>query len=111
MERDKNELGSGGTGWAAIGGWEVWEAAPRDGPAIFAVDAVAHDAGRIVGRWIKPGDGPAAVEAQLTELLGRIPETGNWAIIDQVGLPLMVPETLDDADLPAAAQEAAEAGR
>lgn len=77
-------------------GWEAWDAVPRDGPAVFVVDTKVFDTdSRVRGRWLDPSASAGALREQLRQLLGRDPEPGSWAIIDQVGLgPLMAPETL-----------------
>lgn len=87
-------------------GWEAWEASPRDGPAVFVVDTAAFDQGTIRGRWINPNDDAAVVNEQLAELLGRQPEEGSWAVVDQVGLgAVMMPETLAVDELRVAVDE------
>ncbi len=84
----------------AAGGWEEWNAVPRDGPAVFVADAVAWDQGIIHGRWLEIRADRATLHTQLTDLLGREPEEGTWAILDQIGLgPVMAPETMPVADL------------
>ncbi|MEA3078203.1 MAG: hypothetical protein QOF60_3111 [Actinomycetota bacterium] len=82
-------------------GWDAWDAAPRDGPAIFAVDAQALDEEqRLHGVWLKLQSPPDKLRQQLQELLGRTPESGTWAIIDQIGLgQAMVPETMSFTEL------------
>lgn len=87
-------------------GWEAWEASPRDGPAVFVVDTAVFDQGTVRGRWINPNDDPAVVGEQLAELLGRLPEEGSWAVVDQQGLgPIMMPETLAVPELRVAVDE------
>lgn len=87
-------------------GWEAWEASPRDGPAVFVVDTTALDQGRVRGCWIDPNDDPGLVSAQLAALIGRPPEAGSWAVVDQLGLgPVMMPETLAVEELRAAVGE------
>ncbi len=67
-------------------GWEAWEAAPRDGPAVFIVDAEAWDQGVIRGRWCDPYLPVEQITEQVEALLGRPTTDGSWAIVDQVGL-------------------------
>lgn len=100
----------GGAGALAhLDGWRAWEAAPRDGPAIFVIDTrVFDDDGEIRGRWLDPNIAPEVLYEQVRALLGREPVEGSWAIIDQVGLgPLMVPETLGVNEVRSAAEELA----
>ncbi len=93
-------------------GWRAWEAAPRDGPGIFVVDAAAFDDGRIQGRWLDPDAEPEVLYEQVRELLGREPVEGAWAVIDQVGLgPLMVPETMGIDEVGGSVHEAAVEGQ
>lgn len=82
-------------------GWNEWDAVPRDGPAVFVIDTRAFDEeGTIHGRWLDPTLGPGVLHLQVTELLGREPEEGTWAIVDQVGLgKLMAPESVSIAEL------------
>jgi hypothetical protein len=80
MERTPKAL------WNETSGWDAWDAAPRDGPAVFVVDAAAFDRGDVVGTWIDPYDDARNVEQKLSELLGRDAEQGTWAIVDQTGL-------------------------
>jgi hypothetical protein len=75
---------------------DAWDAVPRDGPGLFVIDTAAYDCEQVRGRWIDPTAEPALIELQLQELLGRWPEPGSWAVVDQVGLgEVMVPEVLD----------------
>ena len=79
----------------AASGWEAWEAAPRDGPAVFVIDTERFDCGVVHGAWVDPTANPEELQEQLRQLLGREPQAGRWAIIDQIGLgPLMAPERL-----------------
>jgi len=81
-------------------GWEAWDAVPRDGPAVFVIDTTAFDQGTVRGRWLDVSAGKEALHDGLTELLGREPEEGAWAIVDQIGLgELMAPETMSIANL------------
>jgi len=99
MSSSKTENGLT-TELAASDGWEAWDAVPRDGPSVFVVDTKAFDHGVVRGRWLDVSADGAALHDQLTELLGREPEEGSWAIIDQVGLgALMVPETMPTSGL------------
>lgn len=102
MERTSNcNTGNGfRTESEASDGWEAWDAVPRDGPAVFVVDTKAFDHGVIRGLWLEVSADGTALHDQLTELLGREPEEGTWAIIDQVGLgALMAPETMPTSGL------------
>ena len=93
-------------------GWEAWDAIPRDGPAVFVIDTTAFDHGIVRGWWVEIGSDQAVLHAELTELLGREPEEGTWAIFDQVGLgELMAPETMTVANLSTVAKELAAEGR
>ncbi len=93
---------------ATLDGWEAWDAVPRDGPAVFVVDTTAFDRGVVRGRWLDVGADPEALHTDLTELLGREPEEGSWAIIDQVGLgERMAPETMAIARLATVADDLA----
>lgn len=86
-------------------GWEDWEAVPRDGPAVFAVDIQAFDQGVVRGRWLEVTADQATLNQELADLLGRKPDAGTWAVVDQVGLGgLMVPETMTVTDLAALAE-------
>jgi len=83
-----------------VDGWEAWDAVPRDGPAVFVVDTAAFDRGIVRGRWLAVDAGQAALQLELTELLGRPPAEGSWAVVDQVGLgELMAPEAMTVASL------------
>ncbi len=94
--------------WHETSGWEAWNAAPRDGPAVFVVDAAAFDRGDVVGIWIDPYEQPDVVCEQLTELLGHEPEPGTWAIVDQTGVgPLMMSEEVGTDELASEADNAA----
>ena len=72
-------------------GWKTWDAAPRDGPAVFLVDTKAFDQGQVLGVWIRLH---AEQELQREQLivLSAFTATGQYAVIDQIGLPRMVPE-------------------
>ncbi|HVE45142.1 MAG TPA: hypothetical protein VNA57_00140 [Acidimicrobiales bacterium] len=86
-------------------GREVWETSPHR-PAVFVIDTEAFDRGALHGRWINPNDDPLHLKQQLSALLGRQPDRGTWAVVDQVGLgPVMVPETLDVEELREAVEE------
>ena len=74
-------------------GWDAWDAVPRDGPAVFVVDAEAFDRGEVIGKWINPFIDHHEIDEQLRQLLGVEPKQGRWAIVDQVGLSRMVNET------------------
>jgi hypothetical protein len=65
---------------------DAWDAVPRDGPGVFVIDTEAFDRRQVRGRWIDPTAEPALIELQLQELLGRWPEPGSWAVVDQVGV-------------------------
>lgn len=85
-------------------GWDEWEAVPRDGPAVFAVDSRALDEGVIRGRWLDVHADQVTLRKELGELLGQGPEAGAWVVVDQVGLgELMAPETMTVTDLAALA--------
>lgn len=101
MERISNKNNENGMGKASeVSGWDAWDAVPRDGPAVFVVDAAAFDQGVVRGGWLAVGADQAALHADLTELLGREPQEGSWVIVDQVGLgDLMAPETMTVASL------------
>lgn len=76
---------------------DEWEASPRDGPAVFVVDAAAFDQyGTRWGRWIDPTQPAEVVEREIEEVIGiEGTADGNWAIIDQTGLgEAMIPEQL-----------------
>ncbi len=97
---------------ATLDGWEAWDAVPRDGPAVFVVDTTAFDHGIVRGRWLDVGAGRDQLHAELTELLGRPPEAGSWAIIDQVGLgELMASETMSITNLTTVAEDLAAESR
>ena len=85
-----------------VGGWEAWEASPRDGPAVFVIDTAALDGERrLRGRWLDLRRDPSVIRDQLAELLGRDAPAGAFAVIDQVGLgPRMAPETVSPDELP-----------
>jgi hypothetical protein len=75
-------------------GWDAWDAVPRDGPAVFVVDAEAFDRGEVIGRWIDPFGEQVDINEQLRQLVGDNPDQGRWAIVDQIGLgPAAAPET------------------
>lgn len=82
-------------------GWEAWEAAPRDGPAVFVIDAPRQDKhGELRGAWLDPTVGTATFALEIAKLLGREPNIGEWAIVDQIGLgALMLPETFNLSEL------------
>src|SRR5262245_17302404 len=88
-------------------GWDAWEAAPRDGPAVFVIDAPRLDThGELRGAWIDPTVGTATVALEIAKLLGRKPNIGEWAIIDQIGLGAeMLAETFNLSDLNAVLDE------
>ncbi len=94
---------------AQTDGWRAWEAAPRDGPAIFVIDtSMFDDHGELRGCWLDPNMAPEVLYEQVRALLGREPVEGSWAVIDQVGLgPLMLPETLGVDEVRSSAQELA----
>lgn len=80
----------------------TWDAPPRDGPAVFVADLVAHDLlGVMRGRWLDPNQPVEHLEAQITEIVG--PEglhTGRWGVLDQLDAGRdMVPEQLSVAAL------------
>lgn len=80
----------------------TWDAPPRDGPAVFVADLTAHDLlGVMRGRWLDPTQPPKALEAQITEIVGRDGfHTGRWGVLDQLKVgPNMVPEQLSVAAL------------
>ena len=90
----------------AVDGWEAWDAVPRDGPAVFVIDTAAADHGVVHGRWLMIADGQTGWHANLTDLLGREPDEGSWAVVDQIGLgPVMAPETMSVVDLAVVAQD------
>ncbi len=113
MERNEEQPSETKPHGRSRDGWGEWNAIPRDGPAVFVVDMeIADRERRIQGRWIDPTETTEEIERQLAELLGRMPDEGSWAIVDQVGLgPLMVPEVLAATDIPVAAREAVADGR
>lgn len=90
-------------------GWGDWDAAPRDGPSVFVInlDPQANHPSRghlhvhrPRGRWLDPTVDSQTFREQLTELLGRTPEEGTWAVVDQVGLgSIMFSETFDAHEL------------
>lgn len=86
---------------ATAGGWDAWDAAPRDGPAVFVIDASRLDtSGDLRGGWLDPTVDTATFTRGIADLLGREPNTGEWAIIDQTGLgETMLPETFNLAEL------------
>jgi len=85
---------------AAIG-WEAWEAAPRDGPAVFVIDAPRLDKhSEVRGAWIDPTTGSATFGLEVAKLLGRAPSPDEWAIVDQIGLgERMLPENFELPEL------------
>lgn len=106
MERISNNENGSRMDAEASDGWEAWDAVPRDGPAVFVVDTIAFDHGTVRGRWLDVRDDHAALHAELTKLLGREPEEGAWAIVDQIGLgELMAPETMSIANLTTVAED------
>ena len=95
MERTKSTRIDVDEGSHAPEGWEAWDAVPRDGPAVFVVDTAALDHGIVSGRWLEVTDDQDGLHAELSHLLGREPEEGTWAVVDQVGLgPVMAPEVM-----------------
>jgi hypothetical protein len=85
-------------------GWDAWDTAPSEGPAVFVVHTRAYDEGRIVGRWIDPRQPLVEIERQIAELVGGELEAGSWVVIDQVQLgEPMVPESPTVAELGAIA--------
>ena len=83
------------------GGFNAWDAVPRDGPAVFIIDIARLDnEERLHGRWIDLDGSPAAVAAQVAEATGGA-GAGSWAIVDQTGLGTrMVPEDFPLSELP-----------
>lgn len=77
--------------------FDQWDAAPRDGPAVFIVDTATYDRhGTPWGRWIDPTREPEAVRSDIEECVGiELTEAGQWAVVDQIGLgDAMIPEQL-----------------
>jgi hypothetical protein len=112
MECNQNGTGNIGADQERLDGWAAWNAVPRDGPALFAVDATAFDRGVVRGRWLNVGADQAQLYDELTELLGQAPEEGTWAVVDQIGLgQRMAPEMMSVTDLTTVARDlAAESG-
>lgn len=94
--------------WEPIdGGWDAWDAVPRDGPAVFVIDTQQLKAeGRVHGRWIDLRDEPRVIRGQLSELVGQRCRSDGWAIVDQVGLgPRMAPEQVSVEELAGLAEQ------
>lgn len=89
-------------------GWAAWEAAPRDGPAVFVIDAPRLDKhGELRGIWLDPTVGASTFALGIAKLLGRAPTTGEWAIVDQIGLGGdMLPESFELPELASVLAEA-----
>ena len=71
--------------------WNAWDAVPRDGPAIFLVETKAFDQGQVQGVWIRQHAEQDLQREQLIEL-SAFTATGQYAVIDQIGLSVMMPE-------------------
>jgi hypothetical protein len=82
-------------------GWEAWDAAPRDGPGVFVIDAPALDhRGELRGIWLDPTVGASTFALQLATFLGREPRPTEWSIVDQVGVgETMLPENFELPEL------------
>jgi hypothetical protein len=81
-------------------GWWLYDAVPRDGPAIYVVAAETWDQGDVTGIWIELESPTDKVVELLSAVAGRALELDDLRVVDQVGVgKLMLDEQcLTEAD-------------
>lgn len=75
-------------------GWEVYDAAPRDGPWIFVAVTEAWDRGEIRGTWVRAAATTNEVLDVMAATVGQRYQAEELAVVDQVGIRRQVPEAL-----------------
>lgn len=74
-------------------GWQRYDAVPRDGPAVFVVEADSWDNGEIDGVWVNASVSPEEVAERFSQVTSRPVDFDQLVVVDQVGLgPQMVDE-------------------
>jgi hypothetical protein len=67
-------------------GWWLYDAVPRDGPALYVVLADTWDRGDVTGLWIRPDSPTECVVELLSSLTDRQLTLDDLRVVDQVGL-------------------------
>lgn len=76
----------------SAGGWEAYDAVPRDGPWLFVAVAEAWDRGEIRGAWVRASASSEEVVTVLLAATGHPVTVQELTIVDQVGIDQPIAE-------------------